>query len=162
MAVATTDSSISGEVHYSPATWRDLRALIALERTCFGPQGWSWLDLLTALASPGAVREKAELGGQLIGFVIGDRRSRRQLGWVASICVHPHYRRRGIGRRLLEDCERLMGTRRVRLTLRVSNTAALELYRQMGYVKFDVWRRYYQDGEDGLVMEKDLSREGGS
>ncbi len=158
MAVATTEQSTSGEVHYTAAGWRDLRALMALERLWFGRQGWSWLDLLTALALPGAVREKAELGGQLIGFVIGDRRGRGELGWVASICVHPHYRRRGIGRRLLEDCERMIGTRRMRLTLRVSNAGAMELYRTMGYRKVDVWRGYYQDGEDGLVMEKDLSR----
>jgi ribosomal protein S18 acetylase RimI-like enzyme len=73
---------------------------------------------------------------------------------VASLAVHPEYRRRGTARLLLAACEEALGTRRVRLTLRTSNEAALALYRSAGYQQVDVWRKYYRDGEDGLVMER--------
>ncbi len=136
------------------ATWRDLRSVAELERQCFGRDSWPWLELLAALTFPGTVRLKAELDGRPIGFAIGDRRSGKELGWVASLGVHPRYRRRGIGRLLLAACERALDTRRVRLTLRSTNTAALALYRSAGYEQVDVWRRYYRDGEDGLVMER--------
>jgi ribosomal-protein-alanine N-acetyltransferase len=103
---------------------------------------------------PGTVRLKAELGHQLVGFAIGDRRGRSDLAWVASIGVHPQFRRRGLGRRLLVACERRLESNRVRLSLRKTNEAALELYLQAGYSRVDIWPKYYRDGEDAIVMER--------
>jgi ribosomal-protein-alanine N-acetyltransferase len=149
---------LEAELVIAPATWRDLGDIWRLERACFGRDSWPWVDVLAALTFPGAIRLRAILEGQAVGFVIGDRRGRDDLGWIASIGVHPAHRRRGIGRRLLLTCEQALTTRRIRLTLRPSNRAALEMYRKEGYREVDVWRRYYRDGEDGLVMEKELGR----
>ncbi|MCZ6529520.1 MAG: GNAT family N-acetyltransferase [Chloroflexi bacterium] len=103
---------------------------------------------------PGTIRLKAELEGQMVGFAIGNRRGRKDLGWVASIGVHPEYRRRGLGRQLLAACERELETHRVRLSLRKTNEAALELYLRAGYSRVDLWPKYYRDGEDAVVMER--------
>lgn len=138
-----------------PATWRDIRDIATLEKLCFGPDSWPWLEILAALAFPRTVRFKAESEGEVLGFVIGDRRGR--VGWVASIGVHPDHRRRGIGRRLLEACERQLKTSVVRLSLRMSNQPALLLYQKLGYSQVDVWPRYYRDGEDAMVMERSIS-----
>ena len=137
-----------------PATWRDLRALAALEKVCFGRDSWPWPEILAALTFPGTVRLKAEHGERLVGFVIGDRRGRSDLGWVASIGVHPDFRRRGLGKLLLAACEHKLKTHRVRLSLRETNEAALELYLQAGYSRVDLWKKYYRDGEDAIVMER--------
>src|SRR3990172_7113063 len=136
------------------ATWRDLRSITELESLSFGKDSWPWLELLAALTIPGTIRLKAELNGQAVGFAVGDRRSGNELGWVASLAVHPEHRRRGVARLLLAACEEALGTRRVRLTLRSSNAAAQALYRSAGYPPVDDWRQYYRDGEDGLVMER--------
>lgn len=146
----------TGRVQIEPAGVKDFRTLNRLVKLCFGADAWTWLDVLEALTFPGTVRLKAVLDGTIVGFVIGDRRIGR-LGWIASIGVHPGLRRQGIGRRLLLAAERALGTSRVRLTLRRSNLAAHELYAGVGYRDFDVWRRYYRDGEDGLVMERSLT-----
>jgi ribosomal protein S18 acetylase RimI-like enzyme len=149
-----------GQVDLSPgvsledATWRDFRRLLHLERICFQRDSWPWIDVLAALTFPQTVRIKAELGDQLVGFVIGDRRRRKGMGWIASIGVHPDHRRRGIGKILLEVCEQELATPKIRLILRPSNTAAKYLYSKAGYREVDLWRRYYANGEDGLVMEK--------
>ncbi len=136
------------------ATWRDLRAIVRLEKACFGRDAWPWIELLWALTFPGTVRIKAQLGEQVVGFAIGDRRMMNpELGWVASIGVDPAHRRQGIGRRLLKACEEQLGTRRIRLSLKSSNEAALALYRRSGYKQVDSWPKYYRDGEDALVME---------
>jgi ribosomal protein S18 acetylase RimI-like enzyme len=100
------------------------------------------------------VRIKAETVDQIVGFVFGDRRRMRGLGWVASIGVHPDFRRRGIARMLLDACEVGLATPKLRLVLKPSNTAAKTLYMNAGYEEIDIWRRYYANGEDGLVMEK--------
>jgi ribosomal-protein-alanine N-acetyltransferase len=114
------------------------------------------MEILAALSLPGTIRLKAERNEEIIGFVIGDRRARKDLGWVASIGVHPTYRRRGVGRRLLAACEQQLGSARIRLSLRRSNEQALALYRQVGYAQVGVWPEYYRDGEDALVMERVL------
>jgi len=44
----------------------------------------------------------------------------------------------------------------MQLTVRVSNQAAISLYEQEGYHMVDLWQGYYNDGEDGLVMGKNL------
>jgi ribosomal-protein-alanine N-acetyltransferase len=131
--------------------------MLALVKACFGRDAWSWIDVLQALTAAGTVRLKAEAEGELIGFVIGDRR-RGGVGWIASLGVHPAHRRRGLATRLLKACERGLRSERVRLTLRPSNQAALALYRAAGYQQVEVWPRYYRDGEDGLVMEKVMAQ----
>jgi ribosomal protein S18 acetylase RimI-like enzyme len=45
-----------------------------------------------------------------------------------------------------------------KLTVRISNDNAISLYEQEGYRTVDIWKQYYKDGEDGLVMEKILQR----
>jgi ribosomal-protein-alanine N-acetyltransferase len=145
---------LSPEISLEFATWRDFRRLLHLERICFQRDAWPWIDVLAALTFPQTVRIKAELADQLVGFVIGDRRRRKGTGWVASIGVHPEYRRRGFGKILLEACEQELATPKIRLVLRPSNLSAKYLYSNAGYREVDLWRRYYANGEDGLVMEK--------
>jgi ribosomal-protein-alanine N-acetyltransferase len=143
-----------GRVSVLPATWRDYRQVLALERACFDKDAWPWIDILGALTFPDTVHLKAELDGTVVGFAVGDLRRHEDLGWIASIGVHPDFRRLGIGRRLLLACEEAFGTRRVRLTLRLSNSVARQLYERNGYVEIDRLERYYRDGEGAYVMEK--------
>ena len=149
-----SEEGVQGGVSIHPATLRDFRRLVNLEKLCFGKDSWSWLDMLAALSYPDTVRLKAVQEGVMVGFVIADRRRRNDLGWIASIGVHPAHRRRGIGRQLLEASETALGSKRIRLSLRTSNHAARRLYDHAGYEVVDAWPGYYTDGEDALVMEK--------
>jgi ribosomal-protein-alanine N-acetyltransferase len=42
----------------------------------------------------------------------------------------------------------------LKLTVRISNQGAIAMYEKLGYRTTDIWRGYYNDGEDGLVMTK--------
>ncbi len=139
-----------------PATWRDLNSLRHLERLCFPKDAWPLLDLVGILTLPNVVRLKAEADGLMVGFVAGDIRSSQHLAWIATIGVLPDYRGRGIGRMLLEACEAQIQEPRVRLCVRASNQAAIQLYLNSAYQRAGFWPNYYQDGEDALVMEKKL------
>jgi len=138
------------------ASIRDLRALRRLENACFEKDAWPLLDLIAVLTWPEVIRLKAEEDGKLIGFVAGDPRPAQGLAWVATIGVDPDYQRRGIGRALLHACEEQVKMPRMRLTVRLSNRGAVSLYEKDGYRTIDIWKGYYDDGEDGLVMEKIL------
>lgn len=131
----------------------DLVTLQRLSKRCFGSDAWPWVDMLAALVTPGAVRLKALMDARVVGYVIADQRE-RGVGWIASIAVAPEARREGIGSALLRAAEQTLDTPRIRLALRPSNRAALNLYQQHGYESVTHWPSYYNDGEDALVMEK--------
>jgi ribosomal-protein-alanine N-acetyltransferase len=77
-------------------------------------------------------------------------------GHIANIAVHPEYRSRGIGRRLLVTAlqEAIQkGARQATLEVRLSNIAAQNLYRQFGFDVAGSRPHYYRDNnEDALIM----------
>ena len=137
-----------------PANFRDLNALRRLEKICFRHDAWSILDLVAVLTYPDVIRLKAVQDGKMIGFIAGDPRRAKGFSWIATVGVLPDYRRQGIGRRLLRLCESQLPTTRVRLSVRISNENAIQLYRQEGYQTINIWESYYNDGADAVVMEK--------
>ena len=136
------------------ATIHDLNALRKLERTCFEKDAWPLFDLIAVLTFPDVIRLKAVEAGEMIGFVAGDPRPSQGFSWIATIGVLPEYRRQGIARDLLYACEEQLKTPRLRLSVRASNQAAITLYEKEGYRTTDIWKAYYDDGENAIVMEK--------
>jgi ribosomal-protein-alanine N-acetyltransferase len=102
--------------------------------------------------------------------VIVARDGRRMAGFAIMECldehahlcllaVRPAYRRRGVGRSLVEWLEtsaRTAGIFSVRLELRAGNEAAKRFYGSLGYRDTGVSRGYYSRIEDALKMEHDL------
>src|SRR5512143_3601674 len=137
-----------------PATWRDLNALRQLESICFPKDAWPLWDLIGVLTMGNVVRLKAVIDERMVGFIAGDVRPGERIAWVATVGVLPEYRGQGIGTALLEACEERVNVPVIRLNVRTSNTSAIRLYKNLGYYQMGTWSRYYQDGEDALVMEK--------
>jgi ribosomal protein S18 acetylase RimI-like enzyme len=140
-----------------PASIRDLGALRRLERACFEKDAWPLLDLIAVLTWPDVIRLKAIDNDEMIGFIAGDPRPSQGAVWIATLGVDPGYQRRGIGLELLRACEGQVKFSRIKLTVRISNDSAISLYKKAGYRAVDIWKKYYTDGEDGLVMEKILA-----
>ena len=137
----------------------DLTALRKLENESFDKDAWPLFDLIAVLTFPEVIRLKAVEDGQMAGFVAGDPRPSNGWGWIATIAVDSRFRRRGIGRALLRACEAKLGVPRSRLTVRVSNQVAISMYEKEGYATTEIWNKYYNDGEDGMVMEKELENQ---
>jgi len=142
----------------APASIRDLNALRKLERICFEKDSWPLFDLIAVLSFPDVVRLKAMEDHKMVGFVAGDPRPSQGFSWIATIAVLPGYRQRGIGRALLLACEAQLRTPRIKLSVRASNQSAINLYEQEGYSTSDIWKAYYNDGENAIVMEKSNDR----
>lgn len=136
------------------ASLLDFPALRRLEQACFKNDAWSFLDLIAVLTYPEVVKLKAAEAGRMVGFIAGDPRPSEGWAWIATLGVNPQYQRRGIGRALLLACEDKLNQPTIKLTVRMSNQAAIALYEKEGYRNADIWKGYYSDGEDGLVMEK--------
>jgi ribosomal-protein-alanine N-acetyltransferase len=79
---------------------------------------------------------------------------------IHSIATHPDRRRGGIGAVLLAhalDEGRNAGCHLATLEVRRGNQPALALYEGAGFVVIHIRARYYDDGEDALVMQRGLS-----
>lgn len=154
----TTLSSIpTNGALIQPASWRDLSSLRHLERVCFPKDAWPLLDLVGVLSFPNIVRLKAVDGETMVGFVAADPSKTVNTAWIATIGVLPDYQRRGIATALLSACEQRLQANKVRLCVRASNVPATQLYRRLNYQHVSIWPAYYQDGEDALVLEKQLA-----
>lgn len=75
---------------------------------------------------------------------------------VTTFAVHPAYRRRRIGERMLLallDLALARGAREATLEVRLSNLAARRLYEKYGFRPVGIRPRYYSDNqEDALIM----------
>ena len=74
---------------------------------------------------------------------------------IATLAVHPDFRRKGIGERLLlsilEDAL-LKGASQAMLEVRASNSAAINLYRRFGFEIAGRRLRYYRDNNEDAVL----------
>jgi ribosomal protein S18 acetylase RimI-like enzyme len=134
----------------------DLNSLRKLEQESFGKDAWPLFDLIAVLTFAEVIRFKAVEDNQMVGFIAGDPHPREGWGWIATLAVDSRYQRRGIGSALLHACENRLGVPRARLTVRLSNQTAISMYEKEGYVTADIWKSYYNDSEDAMLMEKIL------
>lgn len=141
-----------------PAGLRDLMAIRRLQRICFGPDAYDWLTLLGLFMNSRGRNLKALVESRVVGYVSAEVNPYDSAGWIITLGVLPECGGRGIGSALLWAAESSLATARVRLTVRVSNQRAIQLYERAGYGRVSVRSRYYADGEDGWVMEKSTDR----
>jgi len=149
----TAEASVSA-MRLEHATGWDVLAIRQLERAAFGRDAYDVLALLELLLSPQMRCLKMVMESKIVGFVAGELNSRQHAGWIVTLGVHPDFAGRGIGSRLLLACEALMKMQVVKLTVRKSNQRAIQLYERHGYVYVHIIAHYYNDREDGLLMEK--------
>ena len=144
-------------VELRPLTLGDLDAIERIELASY-PTPWSRSMFASELAKPSSVSLGAfDERGQLVGFLVI---SRYVDAWhVMNIAVTPAHRRQGIAVALLERLFDETGrdaSRGYTLEVRVSNTAAIQLYERLGFKARGVRRGYYTDNrEDALIMWRD-------
>jgi ribosomal-protein-alanine N-acetyltransferase len=141
-----------------PATRADLLEVFRIEQTVF-PQPWPYSAFEGFLGEAGFL--VADGDGEVLGYVVADAMPNhgRPLGHIKDIAVRPDRQGEGIGATLLERALGVMyevNASRVKLEVRASNGAALRLYRGFGFTHHHTVPRYYQDGEDALVLVKAL------
>jgi ribosomal protein S18 acetylase RimI-like enzyme len=135
----------------------DLNALVALENRCFEHDRLSTRSFRYFLTKSQAEIWVVGAPIKAYGLVLFHRGT--SLARIYSLAVHPEARGQGLARRLVTAMERSAVEHDIlfiRLEVADDNHGALNLYRALGYETIRRLQRYYDDGHDGLRMEKRL------
>lgn len=111
----------------------------------------------------------AEIGGKHVGYIMCKTEygfsNFKKLGFVkkghvVSIAVLDEYRKKGIGKALVEESVngvKLKKCDEFYLEVRCSNNDAVRLYEKLGFVIRQKLSAYYRDGEDAYLMAIELN-----
>ncbi len=132
-----------------------VEAIETLEKRCFS-EPWTQAMIAGQLTDENHVLLAAERNGELIGYA--GLMTVLDEGYISNVAVKPEYRRKGVGRRLMEELESRARERNLSfltLEVRQSNSPAIELYDQCGFQVVGVRKNYYEKPrEDAVLMTK--------
>lgn len=127
-----------------------------LEAQCFSDP-WSEKSIASELENPLSLWLVAEENGRVWGYV-GSQTVLDESDMM-NVAVDPGFRRQGIARALIEKLIAelsKMGSRCLRLEVRVSNENARALYARMGFQQLGLRKNYYHNPkEDALILGKE-------
>ncbi len=141
----------------------DINDIIKINRLCL-PENYSFdffYRILTEFGFACAIGlEDGKITGYLLSRVerpfatfIGLNSAK---GHVISIAVLPEFRRKGFGEEIMKyGMQKLIenNVETIYLEVRVSNIAAIEMYKKLGFYIKREFKHYYRDGESAFVME---------
>lgn len=140
-----------------------------INRTCL-PENYSdyfFVDLHRRFPETFIV---AEENGEVVGYIMcrietglssSIFRGLIKKGHIVSVAVMPEYRRKGIGEALVVkamESMQLYKAKKCFLEVRITNTAAVDLYKKLGFEVSRTAGGYYADGEGAYVMETKLKK----
>ncbi len=136
----------------------DLKPVLSMEALS-SLMPWSEKMFLEEMRNPGShcyvIKGLQEAEEQVLGFICFRRVVDESE--LLNLCVHPGYRRRGIGRILMKfyiDLCRDQLIHQFFLEVNAENEAALRLYRSFSYEPVGVRPRFYRGETDALLMKK--------
>ncbi len=143
------------------ATIADLDALFKIEKECFILEAFSKRQIATLLQNSNSLSLLARIDSEIVGFVIAliYRRENEKVGHIYTLDVTPKARNKKVGSKLLEEAERILRQKGVRvcfLEVRADNMPARELYQKSGYIEIGKLENFYYPGGHGVKLKKTL------
>lgn len=137
--------------------YKDILRISEIEEECFPQEHWTFQMLASSFETETFYGVLAADGEEIIGY--GGVTVAADTADIANVAVTEQYRRSGVGTAVLSELCRVAkekGAEKLFLEVRVSNAAAMGLYLKIGFKGVYARNRYYPDGEDCLVMVKEL------
>ena len=150
-----------GAITLRTATRDDLLQLVEIEERSFATDRISLRSFKRFIDQHIGDFQVLTVNDTVVGYFIVLYRQATELARLYSLAVHPDYRRRGFGRRLLDAAETAADERYclfMRLEVKTDNVAALKMYHHAGYYDMEIRPEYYEDDSDALVLQKLLPR----
>lgn len=147
----------------------DLDRVIHVNQVCL-PENYSSYFFMEIYERFPATFVVAEEDGNLVGYIMCRVETGlsslgllgiSKKGHVISVAVLPPHQRKGVGTALLNEAMKSMRLYKAKecfLEVRVSNTSAITMYKQLGFQIARTANGYYADGEGAYVMTKKLAK----
>lgn len=135
-----------------PFTLTDLGQILQIEQLSFPKSPYDEMTFVQLhWLHPGSFwvyvgKGSKRQAGELLGYLIFSRD-----GHIISIAVHPHHRRRGIGKEFIEEAVQRFHFRKLWAEVRRSNGGAQAFYLKLGFRIVDEIPNYYGN-EDALIV----------
>lgn len=144
-----------------PYVSSDLENILKIERLSFPKTAYSsdTFSHFFKVCSKGFFL--AEVDRKIAGYIIGCIKDGK--GEIISLAVDPKFRRKGIGRKLLNFILDKFGKKEIsalKLHVRTKNRGAIKFYQKFGFQVLKTVKNYYPNGEDTYLMRKVLKKEG--
>jgi ribosomal-protein-alanine N-acetyltransferase len=144
-----------------PLDYSDLEEVVKIESLSF-PEPWSlamfYHELVLPFSHFHVMRKDSQEKAKGIMVAYGGFWMVKDEAHITNLAVHPDYRSRGIGSKLLGfllEKAKNLGAKIATLEVRTSNKIGQRLYEKWGFRKVGVRKGYYAyAGEDAIVMEK--------
>ncbi|MBR6743558.1 MAG: ribosomal protein S18-alanine N-acetyltransferase [Clostridia bacterium] len=131
----------------------DEKAIAEIEKECF-LEPWSEQAVLDS-ANLDCVFVLFEKDGQVVGYaglqIVLDE------GYITNIAVKKAFRKQGIATALINELLKFLNDKLsfISLEVRASNSAAIKLYKLLGFTKAGIRKNFYSaPKEDALIMTK--------
>lgn len=140
----------------------DIPVLASYEKELFPYSPWSTAQFKEEFAGIPTTRfmAVAESANRIVGYCGVFLPAPGVEADVLTVAVLPDFRRQGIAREFMRQIEAWAqdrGASALMLEVEKSNTAAIELYKSLGYMQISVRMDYYGPGQDAFVMRKELA-----
>ena len=140
----------------------DIPVLASYEKELFPYSPWSTAQFKEEFAGIPTTRfmSVAEADNQIVGYCGVFLPAPGVEADVLTVAVLPDFRRQGIARefmRQIEEWAKNRGASASMLEVEKSNSAAIGLYKSLGYMQISVRMDYYGPGQDAIVMRKEFT-----
>jgi ribosomal-protein-alanine N-acetyltransferase len=142
--------ALAAGIDVHPFERRNLDRIVEIERASFGRDAWPAEAFVNYWRESPKLFLVARQSRKIVAYSI--TRTNWRGAELESIAVDPRYRGRGAARALLDATMARLGMRTVRLMVDTSNASALRFYRQYGFVRVRLVKRYYGAGRDAWRM----------
>jgi [ribosomal protein S18]-alanine N-acetyltransferase len=138
----------------------DFETLLEIDESSFpGGVAYDANELAYFMRRDGAETIVAEVGGEIIAFLIMEVHRTRRLATIVTLDVRESFRRSGYGTELLKRAEEMLddyGVEAYDLQVDVTNRNAIRFYKKHGFTVVRTLPKYYANGNDAYLMVKEL------
>lgn len=137
----------------------DLPAILEMEYLCFAEDSFTSTQFAYLIAKGKGAFYVAETADRLAAYLSLSFNSRTRILRIYSIAVHPDCRGLKLGQLLMDQTfkyAREHNVRKITLEVKVTNYAAIGLYKKYDFEVTHIICNYYHDGSNAYKMENYL------
>lgn len=136
----------------------DVAQLVQLEESVFNYDQLSRRNFQWMIRNAHSVFLVQEYRKRIIGYGLVLVNAGTSLARLYSVCTHRDFQGKGLASKLIAELERKAADDEncayLRLEVKENNKGAIALYRKLGYTRFTVKKKYYDDGKAAWCFEK--------